>query len=337
MKEWYLNTSPNELGGYENQGFLDYKDDALSEVLETDMADTVLLYNRDLSSSIAIRAIIQGNTANTSLNSMERSIIVPIGTLHSGDYILFEDEFWIVDGRPGNNKTYEKAILKECQYKIKWQKSDGTVIERWANIVTASKYDVGERRNNTIFLSTNNYTVTIPYDEDGMTLEGQRIFIDLSPVAHKVFKMTRNDDVLFYHNSKGGTLSYIADKTELNLQTDNQELKLCDYISPNEPQPSGSDDVLSKIVGDDKLPKGRKRTFTALFYDKNGNELDYHDVIFNWNILCDFINKLEIENEDNNISIKINSNAHIDDIFTIQLLIDGSIVNEKEITISSMY
>ena len=50
MKEWYLidnNTKPNMIGGYENEGFLDCKDDAFYETLETDMADTVILYNYD--------------------------------------------------------------------------------------------------------------------------------------------------------------------------------------------------------------------------------------------------------------------------------------------------
>lgn len=52
MKEWYLignKTKPNMLGGYENQGFLDYKEDAFAESLETDIATTVLLCNSDLS------------------------------------------------------------------------------------------------------------------------------------------------------------------------------------------------------------------------------------------------------------------------------------------------
>ena len=227
MQEWYLignNTKPNMIGGYENEGFLDCKDDAFYETLETDMADTVILYNYDLSESKEIRAIVEGNTADTQLKSMERSILVPVGTLHSGDYIFFEDEYWIVDGRPGNNKIYEKATLKECQYKLRWQKSDGTIIERFANLTSSSKYDVGENSNNTIILTSNNYLIIIPNDKDSMTLDGKRVFIDLSDIPEKVFKITRNDDVLFAHGSHGGTLNLIADTTEFNKDKDNQEL-----------------------------------------------------------------------------------------------------------------
>ena len=43
-KEWYLlssSTKPNSIGGYENEGFQDYKDDAFSEALETDIATNI--------------------------------------------------------------------------------------------------------------------------------------------------------------------------------------------------------------------------------------------------------------------------------------------------------
>ena len=286
MKEWYLignNTKPNMIGGYDNDGFLDCKDDAFYEVLETDIADTVIVYNYDLSESKEIRGIIEGNTADTQLKSMERSILVPIGTLHSGDYVFFEDEYWIVDGRPGNNKIYEKATLKECQYKLRWQKDDGTIVERFANLTSSSKYDVGENRNNTIILTSNNYLIIMPNDKDSMTIDGKRVFIDLSDIPEKVFKITRNDDVLYNHHTHGGTLNLIADKTELNKEKDNQELWLCDYIdisspsTPTPPQPSTPDETadLSAVIsfkGAQELKiGGNYKTLTGSFVDKDGN------------------------------------------------------------------
>ena len=219
------------------------------------------------------------NTANTQLKSMERSILVPVGTLHSGDYIFFEDEYWIVDGRPGNNKIYEKATLKECQYKLRWQKSDGTIIERFANLTSSSKYDVGENGNNTIVLSSNNYLIIMPNDKDSMTIEGKRVFIDLSDVPEKVFKITRNDDVLFNHHGHGGTLNLIADKVELNKDKDNQELGICNYIPISTPTPPTSNpdetaDLSAEITfkGTQELKiGGNTKTLTGYFIDKDGN------------------------------------------------------------------
>ena len=281
MKEWYLNCpSPNITSGYENDALSEYAQDNFTDVLETTFSDTALLFNYSLSESKEIKCVIQGNIANTQLKSMERTILVPIGTLHSGDYIFFEDEYWIVDGRPGNNKSYEKATLKECQYKLRWQKDDGTIIERWVYLTSSSKYDVGENGNNTIVLTSNNYLITIPNDEDSMTLDGKRVFIDLSDVPEKVFKITRNDDVLFAHGSHGGTLNLIADKTEFNKETDNQELRLCDYIDsspipPSEPTtPDETEDLSAKITfkGSQELKiGGNYKTLTGSFVDKDGN------------------------------------------------------------------
>lgn len=280
MKEWYLNChSPNITSGYENDALSEYAQDNFTDVLETTFSDTALLFNYSLSESKEIKCVIQGNIANTQLKSMERTILVPIGTLHSGDYIFFEDEYWIVDGRPGNNKSYEKATLKECQYKLRWQKDDGTIIERWVYLTSSSKYDVGENGNNTIILTSNNYLITIPNDEDSMTLDGKRVFIDLSDVPEKVFKITRNDDVLFAHGSHGGTLNLIADKVEFNKEKDNQELRLCDYIdstpTPSEPTtPDETEDLSVKITfkGSQELKiGGNAKSLTGSVVDKDGN------------------------------------------------------------------
>ena len=281
MKEWYLtNPKPNITSGYENDALSEYAQDNFTDILETPFSDTPLLFNYSLSESKEIKCVIQGNIANTQLKSMERTILVPIGTLHSGDYVFFEDEYWIVDGRPGNNKSYEKATLKECQYKLRWQKDDGTIIERWVYLTSSSKYDVGQNGNNTIILTSNNYLITIPNDEDSMTLDGKRVFIDLSDIPEKVFKITRNDDVLFAHGSHGGTLNLIADKTEFNKETDNQELCLCDYIDssptpPSEPTtPDETEDLSAKITfkgSQELIIGGSYKTLTGSFVDKDGN------------------------------------------------------------------
>lgn len=345
MKEWYLigdNTKPNMIGGYENQGFLEYKDDAFYEVLTTDIASTVTLYNYDLSQSQEIRAIIQGNTADTYLKSMERSILVSIGTLHSGDYIFFEDEYWIVDGRPGNNKVYEKATIKECQYKLRWQTNDGTVIERWANLTSASKYDVGETSNKTIILTSNNFTVVIPYDKDSLTIDGKRVFIDTADIPQKVFKITRTDDILFLHGSHGGILSLIADKTELNTDTDRPDLGLCNYIpltTSSTPPSSGETTVLTTTIsGDTNLKVGLPRTYSVNFTNKDDNEIDWKDVEFSWNIVCGFDSSLiQQKINGNTIELFLEDEILINKEFKLQVIADDTILDEIKIVIVSLF
>ena len=345
MKEWYLtNPKPNITSGYENDALSEYAQDNFTDVLETTFSDTALLFNYSLSESKEIKCVIQGNVANTQLKSMERTILVPIGTLHSGDYIFFEDEYWIVDGRPGNNKSYEKATLKECQYKLRWQKDDGTIIERWVYLTSSSKYDVGENGNNTIVLTSNNYLITIPNDEDSMTLDGKRVFIDLSDVPEKVFKITRNDDVLFAHGSHGGTLNLIADKVELNKETDNQELRLCDYIDstptpPSEPTtPDETEDLSVTISGNTNLKVGFSRTYTVNFTDESGNEVDWNDVGFSWNIISDFDSGLiEQTISGNTIKLSVDDENLIGGSFILSVVMDTVTLAQIEITVADVF
>ena len=345
MKEWYLNCpSPNITSGYENDALSEYAQDNFTDVLETTFSDTALLFNYSLSESKEIKCIIQGNIANTQLKSMERTILVPIGTLHSGDYIFFEDEYWIVDGRPGNNKSYEKATLKECQYKLRWQKDDGTIIERWVNLTSSSKYDVGENGNNTIILTSNNYLIIIPNDKDSMTIDGKRVFIDLSDIPEKVFKITRNDDVLFAHGSHGGTLNLIADKVELNKEKDNQELRICDYIdsSPTTPPPQPTtpdetEDLSATISGTTNLKVGFSRTYTATLSDNDGNAVQWDDTKYGWNIVSDF--DVEQTVNVNKVSLLVDNEDFIGSSFILQVikLDDNSVIAEIEITVIDVF
>lgn len=344
MKEWYLNCpSPNITSGYENDALSEYAQDNFTDVLETTFSNTALLFNYSLSESKEIKCIIQGNIANTQLKSMERTILVPIGTLHSGDYVFFEDEYWIVDGRPGNNKSYEKATLKECQYKLRWQKDDGTIIERWANLTSSSKYDVGENGNNTIILTSNNYLIIIPNDKDSMTLDGKRVFIDLSDIPEKVFKITRNDDVLFAHGSHGGTLNLIADKVELNKDKDNQELRLCDYIDsssttpPSEPStPDETEDLFGTISGSNNLKVNIPMTYTATIYGSDGNESSWDDTINAWRIISDFEVKTEMNG--NKITITVEED-YVDSSFILRAVKSSneSILAEITIDVIGLY
>ena len=338
IKEWYLitpDTRPNITSGFGNDAFVDYKDDAFAEVLTTDIADDLTLYNYDLSKSVELRGVIQGNIADTQLKSMERTVLVPIGTLHSGDYIFFEDEFWIVDGRPGNNKTYEKATLKECQYKLRWQKNDGTVIERWANFASASKYDVGETNDKTIILTSNNLTVIMPNDKDSMTIDGKRVFIDHSDIPEKVFKITRNDDVLFAHGSHGGTLNLIADKVELNLETDRQDLRLCDYIDPTitpaPPQkPNETTDLRAVISGNSNLRVGIQRNYTVTITDIDGNVVQWNDS-YSWNVVSDF--EVGQGVDDNTIKLLVDNEDYVSSLILLQIIKDGQTLTELEVMV----
>lgn len=271
MQEWYLmtpETRPNIIGGFENDAFLDYKEDAFAEALSTDIAKTVILCNSDMTEIGKIRVIIMDNLANTQLKSMERSVFATIGTLKAGMYIKFENQYWLISGYPGNNGVCEKATAVLCQYELIWQDNNGKIVRRWANFVSASKYDNGRVGNSTIILTSNDFTVLIPEDDDGTTLDGCRVFIDrvkTGQLPTKVFEITRSDDVLYlFGKDHGGILSFIANKSEFNKITDRQDLWICDYKTPSTSTlpPSEPDNPTTSVIitGGDTLRYGRSKT-----------------------------------------------------------------------------
>ena len=318
MKEWYLIDRPStNSGGFENEVFNNYKSDAMYDILDTELAVDVQLCSPDLSERTDIRCVIQGNTGNTYLSSMQRSILAPIGTLKAGYYIYYEGDYWLLVGRPGNNKVYEKSIAYQCQFKLKWQKSSGEVVERWANFTSASKYDVGETGNYTVYVTSNNYTILMPNDDDSETIDGRRVFIDISKTPNKVFKITRDDDVLLNYHDHGGIFTYIADKTEFDPNKDNQELGICDYFEPfNAPITEDDPPIVTINItckGNKSLVAGGNyKTFTALFYASDGQDVDERSM--NWVVTCLPENESYIHYEilpDQKIRIKADYNEAI--------------------------
>lgn len=261
-----------------------------------------------------------------------------------GEYIhdTKDDTYWLVYNSFNVNDIHYEGKLIQCNYLLKWQLSDGTIVERWANIVSASKYDTGETGNSTIILSSNNFTILIGFCEEGFELESKRVFIDKKQInPTKVFKITRCDDVLYDSGSMGAILSFIADKTELNLEKDNQELRICDYIDtpsllPPTP-PSNSNEttgLCATISGNTNLKNGFSRTYTVNFTDESGNEVDWNDVHFTWNVDADFdVGQIKQTVSDNIIKLSVDDDSLIGESFLLSVIVGNNVVTQTQINI----
>lgn len=280
---------------------------------------------------------------NSSLNGNYMNFLTTYDNpVKIGDYIhdTKDDTYWLVYTAFNVNDIEYTGKLIQCNYLLRWQLSDGKIIQRWTNIVSASKYDTGENGNSTIVLSSNNFTILMGYCDEALELEEKRVFIDIRKVPKKVFKITRGDDVLYNAGNMGVLLSFIADKTEFNKETDNQELRLCDYIDstpttpPSEPTtPDETEDLFATISGNTNLRIGVTRTYTATLSDKDGNAVQWDDVLYGWNVVSDFdVSKTITENK---ISLTVEDEDFVDSSFLLQIikLDDGSVIAEIEITV----
>lgn len=256
--------------------------------------------------------------------------------LKIGDYIhdIKDDTYWLVCTSFNVNDVHYEGKLIQCNYLLKWQLSNGKIIERWANIVSASKYDMGETGNSTIVLSSNNFSILIGFCEEGYELEGKRVFIDKRTVnPEKVFKITRGDDVLYNSGNMGSLLSFIADKTEINKSTDRPDLKLCDYVEENV---NGNETTVlrSTIAGNKNLKIGLSRTYAATIMDADNNELAW-DNTYSWNIVSDFDVKQTVYC--NKIELLVEDEEFIGSSFILRVIKDGTVITEIEITIANIF
>ncbi len=260
-----------------------------------------------------------------------------------GEYIhdIKDDTYWLIYNSFDVNGIHYKGKMIQCNYLLRWQLSDGNIIKRWANIVSASKYDVGENGNNTIVLSSNNYTVLIGYCEEGFELEGKRVFIDMKQTnPTKIFKITRSDDVIYNASGLGYLLSFIADKTEFNPNKDNQELRICDYIDPSTPtppSPSNPDEttvsINAAIQGKKELKCGFPRSYTAVLSDEDGNAINLDDTKYSWNVVSDFDVGQTVDG--NKIELYVEDEELTGSSFLLQIiqLDNNSVASEIEITV----
>ena len=339
MKEWYLidNHKPNAVSGYEGDILSDFAQSNFNDVLETTFSDNVILYNYDLSESKEIRCIIQGNSADTRLNSIKRTGLFPIGTVKAGMYVYFDNAFWLITGYPSSNKSYEKATLDICQYKLKWQNAKGDIIERFGNFTSASKYDDGLQSDKTIILSSDNLNILLPNDEESLGLAYKRVFVDTKPLPEKVYIISRTDDVLYNFGEHGGILSFIADKTEFDPSKDNQELGICDYISPTTPPENGNETTILNgvISGSESLKLGFTRTYTATVTDKDGNNISWSDDDFYWNIYPAKDVVLNIDK--NKASILAKEESLIGNIIRIEVRYRGILICSRDVEVTEAF
>lgn len=257
-----------------------------------------------------------------------------------GEYLhdAKDDTYWLIYNSFNVNDVYYKGKMIQCNYLLRWQLANGKIIERFSNIVSASKYDVGETGNNTLMLSSNNYTIVIGYCEEGFELEGKRVFIDMKLTnPTKVFKITRSDDVLYNSGNMGSLLSFIADKVEFNPNADNQELRICDYIdsyaslpstlqpldekkdsnSPNMENKNSDYSIRILCEGENYLfAGGEDKTFTAVLIDSHGNQIKNHSI--EWSVTI-------VPGKEKYISYEIAGNNSI----MIRSTYDSSIIGQK--------
>lgn len=352
-KEWYLLTPPySQLSGYEEEALSEFAEEGLAEALDSNVATDVELCNYDLSIVTPIRAIIQNNVQDTKLQSLTRHMIVPIGTCKAGMYVKYKNRYWLIVGLVDDNKMYEKAVLALCNWLLTWVNAEGKIIQRWANVTSASQYNNGETGMQFYIVRSDQLMVAIPDDDESLLIEdGCRFIIDKRCLVYEKtigddvmcdthyklisYQLTRSDSVIYNYGDSGHS-GFIATQDEQHdedgfYRVDGKGYWLCQSPTPGtDKKPLLFCDIIceSDIIYNGLEPA----IFSAEFHDSNGNVVDIEP---KWEIVCDFTDKLEVTFVDNFVSISVNDAKLINKSFELFLSGDGYESISKTIAIKA--
>lgn len=213
-----------------------------------------------------------------------------------------------------------KGKFTLCNWILKWQKSDGTILEYPCYDVNSTQYNSGEMSNKNFTVGSSQHMLTLPCDENTVELSTpQRFYLDKATNNVTSFIVTQNDTTSYNYGKKGIVVVTVMEYPNISA-TDRPDLGICDYIYIDD---DDGDELCccrtAKAVieyNTDIIKSGGDvQTFVGKFYDENNNEIT--DIVPHWTIVCDFYEKLQIEELGNSITIGIDDDSYVDEDFKI--------------------
>ena len=272
----------------------------------------------------------------------------PSDKFNLGDYIEWNNQIWLVTLVDTDDKTYHSGYMYLCTVPLRWQNSEGKIIERYVYAEDFTKYSNGVTGNNTITIGDNQYGLTLPVDEETKKLKRDMRFpMDFDDSEQPdIYKLT-NRKVKLSDNQyfgRGGTMivtmSFDAfnpnDDKKVTLE-DGQEVWICNYnnshtpLPPTPPEPDETTDLRCVISGNTNLKNGYRRSYTVTFTDKDSNSIDWQKVNYQWKVVSDFEVKQTIT--DNKITVSVNDENLIGGSFLVQIVVGEIVLSDIKINI----
>lgn len=243
MVDWYLiKPQPTLNGGFEYNEFADYAQDGFDELLtETQLGKDIVFCKGQFDGEkfeveVSSKGIVQSETPDAYTQGWKRQLLTRIGEIADYKYIKYDGFIWLIMTEPSDNCIYDKCVLHQCNYVLKWQTDKGKIVYYPANIENASQYNAGESGNKIVTLGYNQLMVYISMDETSLLINRNlRMFIDYNTVNPIPYKITRHDTVC-YSYCRSRVINMVLTEDQYNPNTDNIDLMLCDYV-PYTPYP----------------------------------------------------------------------------------------------------
>lgn len=211
-----------------------------------------------------------------------------------GDYIEWNGQHWLVVIIDPDGKAYHSGFMYLCTVPLRWQNSNGEIIERWAYSEDFTRYSSGVTGNSTLQIGDNQYGLTLPIDSETRKLHrDMRFAIDFDDAEKPDIYMLTNKKVNLnnvQYFGRGGTMMLTVSFDSFNKDLDRRMpldsgllAWICDYHSPAPqlPIPDETTDLFAHIhySGSNIIRiGGNVKKFTASLTDKNGDSQNMNPI-----------------------------------------------------------
>ena len=115
-----------------------------------------------------------------------------------------EDEYLICTEAFNIDNIHYKGKFTLCNWMLKWQKKDGTILEYPCYDMNSTQYNSGEQSNRNFVIGSSQHMLTLPCDENTVELSTpQRFYLDKAKTNPTTFIVTQNDTTSHNYGKKG--------------------------------------------------------------------------------------------------------------------------------------
>ena len=308
-------------GGNNRQELINYAKRYLDETFYDDPSYMTSIYPWEFGKDPLVSAPIPIRLYNRRFSNANGVVIefkTPYANpLRWGDVVLDNKtgEYYICTEVFDENEINWAGKLTQCNWMLKWQDSDGNILEYPAIDMNTTQYNAGETSNRQFTIGTAQHLLQLTYDKNTIKLRTPiRFFLDRYAEEPVVYKISQNDNTSYGYDKKG-IVRITAMQDVYNPATDRIDLGVCDYREPDDDE-STVEDLNVNIIPSSLVIKsgGDAQVYTARFFDGDDKDVELTPV---WEIISDFSSKLKISEENKAIKISADDDSLVDEEFRL--------------------
>lgn len=154
-----------------------------------------------------------------------------------GQIMVWSKSHWLITERDADDEITVRGKIELCNRSIQWQNDETKeIVSRWG--VVDKPYFSNLSENNVMTLSSREFRIKIPYDEESRLLDiGKRLMLEEINGRPKTYRVTCVDAMTERYdrdNEQTGFLTINVEQDQYDPLTDNQENMICDYEPPHD-------------------------------------------------------------------------------------------------------